>query len=191
MWTIARAVLIVLLIVLLAPLASADTVKIDIDLQWTVPSLPTPVRFTGSELWENGVGYVVPKNSYERWHVTGTETITHQTFHDLFTLLFGAPPPNALPPYFWLDVETFDLSVTGFLIAFNDDYSHIPVLLPGDYDISRSIFRDGSRPVGENIFFPTEGYQRVSAVSVPELGSLLLLAVGLVCLVGARRLRRV
>ena len=182
MWSIARAVLAVLLVVLLAPPASADIVQVDVDLQWTVPYLTTPVRFTGSELWENGVGYVVPKISTQRWEITGTGCPTCVYF-DLLTL--GSPPP----PNFLITVEAFTPSheYRYFFIPFGD----LPtvVLDPGDYDISWSFFQDGFS--GTNVFFATEGYQRVSAVSVPELGSLLLLAVGLVCLAGARRLRRV
>ena len=81
----------------------------------------------------------------------------------------------------------FSITLVTLYIPFGD----LPtvVLDPGDYDISWSFFQDGFS--GTNVFFATEGYQRVSAVSVPELGSLLLLAVGLVCLAGARRLRRV
>jgi len=191
-WTIARAVLIVLLIVLLAPLASADTVQVDIDLQWTVPYLPTTVRFTGSELWENGVGYVVPKISTQRWQVTGTGCPTC-AYTDFLSL--GFPPP----PYFLLTVETFlppppAVRLQHFFISVNDnDYLPMLAVIPGDYDISRSIFHDESVYLGgntpENTFFASQGYVRVSAV--PELGSLLLLAVALVCLVGARRPRRV
>ncbi len=130
MWTIARAVLAVLLIVLPAPLASADIVQVDIDLQWTVPYLPTPVRFTGSELWENGVGYVVPKLSFQRWEVTGTGCPAC-VYVDL------SPSPNFL---IWVETTTPDHGHQTFVIPFGDPSP--VVLVPGDYDISRSSFQD-------------------------------------------------
>jgi hypothetical protein len=70
--------LVVALLLLLPSFALAqdmpDIVRIDIDLTWHVPSFSGPVRLAGSELWQNGVGYVRANNGlYDafRWQVTG------------------------------------------------------------------------------------------------------------------------
>jgi hypothetical protein len=184
-----RLVVSVLTIILLAPLASATTVApdlllIEINLNWTIPWLSGPVNVSGSNLWQNGVGYVPPiARSNERWIVTGTGLVSGAYIDIGF---FGWEPSLPL----LINLEAFLNGLTGVTGGFQHFvmyFGESSVLLPGDYPIDRAHFLNESGPLSTyGTWFAESGYQRVSAVQEPAMS--LLMVMGLV--VGAVLLRR-
>jgi exosortase/archaeosortase family protein len=168
MWLLFRVILPALVVFLLTPVASANTdapdiVRIDVDLTWNVPSLPSffpgPVRLSGSELWQNGVGYYVEKPSSTRWHVEGA--CNGCGFIDQGQLI--AIP---LAKTFVIALESSVLpsqSFNGQRGEYEFGVSFGPndlTLQPGDYPISAFFAPDGPS------LSPDGGYQRI--VNVPE-----------------------
>jgi PEP-CTERM motif len=198
MQTIARVLLPVLVLLLLVSSASAmtvapDLVLIELNLNWTtIPWLPGGVTVSGSNLWQNGVGYpqglawddprlMLPSiPNWERWAVNGSTG----GYFDLGW--YGGP---------WFGGINLEAPLTGgrapdrsFL--FPAGYQHFvigfggPVLLPGDYAIDHAYFVNESGPFSTyGTWFADSGFIHVTAVPEPTM-LLLLIGVGLV---GLRR----
>ena len=173
MRTIAR-VFPVLAILLLASSASAqdvpDLVLIDVDLHWTVPVYGA-ISLSGSQEWQNGVGYTDTTKSpsgsgtggpNDRWHITGVPSGFWVNFPAL-------GPANA--GQFVLDLESSQLhGIPHFSVTFDGQLIH-PVLLPGDYAIGGAAFGDpgiASNPdFSTKAFFAESGH--ISVIATPEL----------------------
>jgi exosortase/archaeosortase family protein len=173
-----RVLLPVLALLLFASSASAQDVPalvlIDIDLHWTVPNISGPasdVRFFGSQLWQNGVGYVnEPQQFTNRWGITGTVCGTNCAWIEEHFQNTSPPPTSFL-------LRTEANSVNGnFIFAIPFGAGPLPALLPGDYDISGSVFFNQPRALDEHflpnisvagLYVADSGHQRVTAV--PEL----------------------
>jgi exosortase/archaeosortase family protein len=165
-----RAILPVLALLLLASSASAqdmpDIVLVEVNLTWAIPGLPD-VQVTGSNLWQNGVGYVENRNLTTQWTVTGGEpgglgyANVGMFFEPKFFLRLEAlfPPIPGRPAGGEVDI----------FVPFGP-ITPTDRLLPGDYAISQSRYSD-QVPLGRmDSFSPPSGYQRV--VAVPELAIL-------------------
>jgi exosortase/archaeosortase family protein len=180
MRTFVGVLLPVLVLLLMASSASAqdmpDLVLIDIDLQWTVPGLPTPVRLTGSELWRNGVGYVANKSTMDRWHVTGTDCTDCSWANFAQTLV----PPGT----FVLELEQADFAGFRRITVPFDGHSAVQELIPGEYGITGARFDNDLKPGFSvpGLYFADGGHQTV--VAVPELAVLRTLTKH----IGGRRL---
>src|SRR5437899_2432380 len=111
-----------------------EPVVVDVDLHWTV-LVYGAISLSGSQEWQNGVGYTDTTKSpsgsgtggpNDRWHITGVPSGFWVNFPAL-------GPANA--GQFVLDLESSQLhGIPHFSVTFDGQLIH-PVLLPGDYAI--------------------------------------------------------